>query len=67
MLGAERGRTAIHNWVQEADPQPASDADPNHIALDETVIGSPTSATDGTPQPVPARTKSSETGRFKPV
>jgi transposase-like protein len=37
-LGVERSRTAIHDWVQKADLQPASDADPNHIALDETVI-----------------------------
>jgi transposase-like protein len=33
-LGVERSRTAIHNWVQKAD----SDAEPNHIAVDETVI-----------------------------
>ncbi len=37
-LGVERSRTAIHDWVQKADLQPASDVDPNHIALDETVI-----------------------------
>ena len=37
-LGVERSRTAIHNWVQKADLQPTSDAAPNHIAVDETVI-----------------------------
>jgi len=37
-LGVERSRTAIHDWVQKADLQPTSDADPDHIALDETVI-----------------------------
>jgi len=37
-LGVERSRTAIHNWVQKADLQPATDAEPNHIAVDETVI-----------------------------
>ena len=37
-LGVERSRTAIHNWVQKADVQPSSDAEPNHIAVDETVI-----------------------------
>jgi len=37
-LGVERSRTAIHNWVQKADVQPDSDAEPNHIAVDETVI-----------------------------
>ena len=37
-LGVERSRTAIHNWVQKADVQPTSDAAPDHIAVDETVI-----------------------------
>ena len=37
-LGVERSRTAIHNWVQKADLQPDSDAELNHIAVDETVI-----------------------------
>jgi transposase-like protein len=37
-LGVKRSRTAIHNWVQKADVQPDSGADPNHIAVDETVI-----------------------------
>jgi putative transposase len=37
-LGVKRSRTAIHNWVQKADLQPTSEAEPNHIALDETVI-----------------------------
>ena len=26
---------AIHNWVQNADLQPTSDAVPNHIAVDD--------------------------------
>jgi putative transposase len=37
-LGVERSRTAIHNWVQKADLQPTSGTEPNHIAVDETVI-----------------------------
>ena len=37
-LGVERSRTAIHNWVQKADVQPTSDAAPDRIAVDETVI-----------------------------
>jgi len=37
-LGVERSRTAIHNWVKKADVQPSSDTQPNHIAVDETVI-----------------------------
>ena len=31
-------RTAIHNGVQKAELQPTSDATPDHIATDETVI-----------------------------
>ena len=37
-LGVEQSRTAIHSWVQKADVQPNGDAQPNHIAVDETVI-----------------------------
>ena len=37
-MGVERSRTAIHNWVQKAELQPTSDAAPDHIAVDETVI-----------------------------
>ena len=37
-LGVERRRTAIHNWVQKAELQLTSDATPDHIAVDETVI-----------------------------
>lgn len=37
-LGVDRSRTAIHNWVQKANLQPATDVDPNHVAVDETVI-----------------------------
>ncbi len=31
-------RKAVHDWVQGADPHPASDASLDYIALDETVI-----------------------------
>jgi putative transposase len=37
-LGVERSRTAIHDWVQKADLQPAPETTPNQIAVDETVI-----------------------------
>ena len=37
-LGVERSRTAIHNWVQKAELQPTSDATPDHIVIDRTVI-----------------------------
>ena len=37
-LGVQRSRTAIHNWVHDADLQPNSDIDPNHVAVDEIVI-----------------------------
>jgi len=37
-FGVQRSRKAIHDWVQKADLQPASDASPDQIAVDETVI-----------------------------
>lgn len=38
MLGVKHSSTAIHDWVQKADVQPSSDAEPDHIAVDGTVI-----------------------------
>ena len=38
MFGVERSRKAVHDWVQKADLQPANDASPDHVTLDETVI-----------------------------
>jgi len=37
-FGVQRSRKAVHDWVQKADLQPATDANLDHIALDETVI-----------------------------
>ncbi|EMA41764.1 transposase [Halobiforma nitratireducens JCM 10879] len=37
-FGVERSLKAVHDWVQKADLQPASDASPDHVAVDETVI-----------------------------
>jgi putative transposase len=37
-LSVHRSRKAVHDWVQKADLQPDSGANPNHVALDETVI-----------------------------
>ncbi|WP_353633913.1 IS6 family transposase (plasmid) [Halobacterium sp. NMX12-1] len=37
-LGVERCRTTVHNWVQKADLQPLNGANPDHVAVDETVI-----------------------------
>ncbi len=37
-LGVQRCCSTVHNWVQKADLQPADDADPDHVAVDETVI-----------------------------
>ncbi|SFT09500.1 IS6 family transposase, partial [Halostagnicola kamekurae] len=36
--GVNRSRKAVHDWVQKANLQPASNASPDHVALDETVI-----------------------------
>ncbi|WP_423750602.1 IS6 family transposase [Salinirarus marinus] len=38
MLGVDRHRSTVHRWVQKADLQPTDGADPNHVAVDETVI-----------------------------
>ncbi len=37
-FGVERSRKAVHDWVQKADLQPATGTNPNHVAIDETVI-----------------------------
>ena len=37
-LGVQRCRTTVHNWIQKADLQPANGYDPDHVAVDETVI-----------------------------
>ena len=37
-FGVQRSRKAVHDWVQKAGLQPASDASSDHVALDETVI-----------------------------
>ena len=37
-LGVQRSRKAIHDWVQKADLQPTEARNPNHVAVDETVI-----------------------------
>ncbi|MFT4892008.1 MAG: putative transposase [Halobacteriales archaeon] len=37
-FGVQRSRKAVHDWVHKADLQPASDASPDHVAVDETVI-----------------------------
>ena len=37
-LGVDRHRTTVHRWVQKADLQPTDGANPNRVAVDETVI-----------------------------
>lgn len=32
-----RSRNVVLDWVQKTDLQPASDVNPNHVALDETL------------------------------
>ena len=36
-LGVNRHRSTVHRWVKK-DLQPTDGADPNHVAVDETVI-----------------------------
>jgi transposase-like protein len=37
-LGADRHRITVHRWVQKANLYSTGGANPNHIAVDKTVI-----------------------------
>ncbi|MFB6235630.1 MAG: IS6 family transposase [Halopenitus sp.] len=37
-FGVKRSRTAVHNWVQKADLQPAEKVSPDQVALDQKMI-----------------------------
>lgn len=38
ILGVERARSTVHNWVHKADLQPESGYSPDHVVVNETVI-----------------------------
>ena len=38
VFGVERARSTVHNWVHKADLQPEDGHNPDHVAVDETVI-----------------------------
>lgn len=38
IFGVERARSTVHKWVQKADLQPEDGQNPDHVAVDETVI-----------------------------
>jgi len=38
VFGVSRARSTVHNWVHKAELQPESGKQPDHIAVDETVI-----------------------------
>ena len=38
IFGVERARSTVHNWSHKADLQPTSGKNPDHVAVDETVI-----------------------------
>jgi transposase-like protein len=38
IFGVERARSTVHNWVHKADLQPENEQNPDHVAVDETVI-----------------------------
>ncbi|PSQ12558.1 IS6 family transposase, partial [Halobacteriales archaeon QS_5_70_15] len=38
ICGVERARSTVHNWIHKADLQPESGRNPDHVAVDETVI-----------------------------
>jgi transposase-like protein len=37
-FGVDRARSTVHNWVCKADLQPEEGRNPDHVAVDETVI-----------------------------
>ncbi len=37
-FGVDRPKLTVHNWVQKAELQPEEEQDPDHSAVDETVI-----------------------------
>ena len=37
-FGVDRARSTVHNWVHKADLQPEEGRNPDHVAVDETVI-----------------------------
>ena len=38
VFGVQRAHSTVHNWVHKADLQPTDGRQPNHVAVDETVI-----------------------------
>jgi putative transposase len=38
VFGVDRVRSTVHNWVHKADLQPDTGRNPDHVAVDETVI-----------------------------
>jgi transposase-like protein len=38
IFGVDRARSTVHNWVHKADLQPEDGQNPDHVAVDETVI-----------------------------
>jgi len=38
VFGVQRARSTVHNWVHKANLQPNSGKNPDHVAVDETVI-----------------------------
>ena len=38
LFGVNRARSTVHNWVHKADLRPESGRNPDHVAVDETVI-----------------------------
>jgi len=38
IFGVKHARSTVHNWIHKADLQPNSGKNPDHVAVDETVI-----------------------------
>jgi len=55
-LGVKSCRSTVHNWVQKADLQPTDGADPDHVAVDETVLQISVNGSSCTLRSIPRRT-----------
>jgi transposase-like protein len=38
IFGVKSARSTVHNWIHKADLQPTTGENPDHVAVDETVI-----------------------------
>lgn len=65
ILGVDHCRSTVHNWVQKAELQPLDGANPDHVAVDETVIQLNDERYWLTPMSIPKQTACSMFASFR--